>query len=292
MPDGNRRLVLALTDLVEGSTAFHHTLAELSARLLLDNLRVFFDHGLPVLFVPLLSQSAIDRSASYQCEAVLEGLRLLFASAEWDQFYAKFKVRVRVYGAPAYLAQTPCATALDWIRQAEARTAHCQSHRLFFGIGGTPWVGADVLSAATAFSATAGRAPTGDEATVALYGELVEPAEFCILSSKLAGLGALPGLITGRDTQLYIVPGPGVWGLTAATYRAILYDLLFLRAGSEMGDYAPSPADRQALRAYFETSRGHVLGIGRQIGRAWVPMCPDWEGFGQPENADIGQEHD
>jgi hypothetical protein len=143
---------------------------------------------------------------------------------------------------------------------------------LFLGIGGDPWVGCDVIKAASRFQEEYHREAALDELVKVLYGQSIPPADLLIFSSKLGGLGALPSLICNGDTPVYYLLAPGVQALTTETYRAILYDLLYMRDGvtGECG-YQLSPSEREQLRAWYADHAGAVIGVGHRIGSVWVP---------------------
>jgi hypothetical protein len=277
VPDGNKRLILACTDLSTDSEAFYTQLAVEPVRQALSNLRVFFGHGLPTLVVPLFSRSVLDRrSPRYRQLTALKMMRLLFTDEEgddWLDFYERYSVRVRVYGEREQLtdAEREC------IAHVEDVTRENQVHRLFFGIGGEPVIGLDVALAGSRFYQERGRKPAGDDDLVIFYyGEKIEPADFFIMSSKFSGLGALPGLICDSDTQVYFLSGPGVSALTERTYRAILYDLLFMRSEQADGQCYPlSLQQRAELQGWYQAHGGEVIGLGRRIGNVWVPELSD-----------------
>jgi hypothetical protein len=275
VPDGNRRLILAYTDLPPDSEAFYTKLAEDPASSLLSNLYVFFDHGLSTLMVPLFSCSVLKRGSAYRRLTALEAMRLLFTAEDgsgWPRFYKEYGVRVRVYGDRNRLAGTECAPALEWITRVEAATQEHQAHHLFFGIGGEPLVGLGAARASIRFCREYEREPTKDELVSFYYGEKIETADFFIMSSKLSGLGALPELICGSDTQVYFLSGPGVSSLTVQTYRAILYDLLFMRSEqAEDRGYLLSAQQRTELKIWYQEHGEEVIGLGRRIGNVWLP---------------------
>jgi len=75
VPDGSRRLVLAFTDAEPGTEEFYRLCATLPAQYLLKSLKVFFEHGLPTLLVPILSRSVLGRGSDYRHLTADEGLR-------------------------------------------------------------------------------------------------------------------------------------------------------------------------------------------------------------------------
>jgi len=279
VPDGNRRLVLAMTGLPENSDAFFLQVAKTQTAGFLENLQVFFDHGLPILFAPLFSRSVLLRGNKYRSLTVVETLRTLFTDQAWLDFYQEHEVSVRVYGNLEVLAGEELAPAFDWIHNAEEYTCKYDRHRLYLGIGGEPWVGHDAALAASRFIREFGREPDKEELIFSLYGRALLPANFVIISSKFAGIGALPALICGRNTNIYYLPVPGVMGLTACTYRSILYDLLFLQ-GERTGDgcYELSPGEQKELYTWYTNHADIVMGVGHTIGSVWIPDI-SWGGL-------------
>jgi hypothetical protein len=271
VPDGNRRLVLATTDLPENSPAFFTQVALTQTAGFLENLKVFFNHGLPTLFAPLFSRSVLLRGGNYRL-AVIETLRILFTDPTWLDFYRDRGICVRVYGNVEALCCDEFGPAIAWIKAVELQTKGYTAHHLYLGIGGEPWVGHDAAAAAVRFYGQFNREPDNDELIPFLYGWPVPAAAFVIISSKFAGIGALPALITGHDTQLYYLPVPGVIGLTERTYRLILYDLLFSQQERPQDrHYELSPEERGQLRAWYTARADTVIGLGRKIGSVWVP---------------------
>jgi hypothetical protein len=272
VPDGSRRLVLAFTDAQPQTAEFYALCATLPARYLLHSLRVFFEHGLPTLLVPILSRSVLGRGTRYQQLTALEGLRLLFADEEWLKFYDEFDVRVNIYGEPRRLAETECESALKWIAQTCQNTASHRTHHLLYAIGESARAGQDIAEQGIAFFKTQGRIPTLKELNAVYYGEVLPTADFFIMTSKISGLGALPRFLVDGDTEAYFLPAAGPIGLTANNYRRILYDLLYARASLRTGidEFEITPTNRALLHDYYERATNVVLGLGQSIGGVWV----------------------
>lgn len=272
VPDGSRRMVLAFSDVEPGTQQFYRLCASLPAQYLLASLKVVFSHGLSILLVPILSRAVLERGQNYRRHTALEGLRLLFDDATWQGFYDEFDVCVRVYGDLDRLTGTECEPALAWIRATQERTSGYGSHRLYFAIGESPWLGQDIAEAGILFYQTTGRAPTWREQIHTYYGDDLPPADFFIMSSKLSGMGALPRFLINGDTEIYFLPAAGSLGLNARTFREILYDLVVLRSGLRRGDYVASMDSglRTSLRTYYQQAEHAVIGLGQRIDGLWV----------------------
>jgi hypothetical protein len=283
VPDGTKRLGLALSNALPGTDDFLSRTATLSIQYAQDNLRVFFDHGLETLLVPMFSKSVLARGERYRQDVALKILEMLFRSEDWLEFYRTYQIQVRVYGDKDFLREVGCRVALPWIAATQELTVQHQRHILLYGIGGDPWVGAGLAELGVRFFQERGRMPTYEEQVEAYYGKPVKPADFFIMSTKLSGAGALPPLICGRETAMYFLIAPGVWALTPEVYKEIVYDLIFLRNYHEPEGVARTSALQQAeaLQDYYTSWRTVVIGLGRIIGGTWTPKG-DWEQFAQP----------
>jgi hypothetical protein len=272
VPDGNRRLVLSTTQLEEGSDEFLAQVAVSQTTLGLDTLKVFFGHGLSTLFTPLFSRSVLARGTSYRNLVVLKTLEIMFTGDAWLKFFKTWDVRLRVYGDLSALRQLGCEQAHLWIEQVQRYTQTHTTHALFVGLGGEPLVGHDSALAASRFYRKYEREANTDELVEFLYGRPVPQADFVVFTSYLSGLGALPALVCGKDTQMYSLAAPGVMALTPKTYRMILYDLLFMRddiAGQCC--YGLDQGERARLRLWYANHVETVIGVGRRIGTVWIP---------------------
>lgn len=268
--DGSRRFVLAFTETKPGSNEFYRQCATIPAQSLLEILKIFFDHGLQILMVPILSRSVLNRGSDYQQHTARVGLELVFHSGLWHKFYDDYDIRVNVYGDLSYLSNTKCEDALDWIDNTRKKTRSNKTHRLFFAIGESPRLGQDIAKLGIDFFKENNRYPTIEEQIIHYYGELLPPADFFIMTSKL-GLGALPKFLINGNTGVYFLPTPGGFGFDEQTFRLILYDLLFVRDGLS-GDYTTAEITsemREHLKTHYQNSQ-QIIGLGKKIDQTWV----------------------
>ena len=273
--DGNRRLVLSKTKLQENTSGFFEELVTMQTSGFLNNLHIFFGHGLRILFAPLFSRSVLSRKSNYPVFVALKTLKLLFTDDTWLKFYDTWNVRVKIYGNLAVLSESGCEPALDWIHGIQEKTKTYTMHTLFIGIGGEPGIGKDAAKAAVLFFQKNQREASRAELSDWLYGETVPFADFFIMCSKFAGLGALPGLICDARTESYYLPAPAAISLTKPVYRAILYDLIYLRRGKAAKPYQLSPVQRHQLQEWYAKHANQVIGLGKKIGTVWIPEIFD-----------------
>jgi hypothetical protein len=273
IPDGNRRLVLAETGLRENSDEFLVQVALIQSSRCLDNLKMLFGHGLPVLFMPIFSRTVLTRASNYRHLTALRTLDIMMNSNEWTEFYNVMDVRVSVYGDLSALGQDECLKIQYSIERVQQTTREHYKHVLFLGIGGEPLVGHDASVASARFYETYQRQPSTNELIRFLYGKDIPPAEFLIMSSKLGGLGALPAFVCNGDTHIYYLLAPGVMALNVQTFRNILYDLLYVQESKQdEHGYALSQDERDELRAWYTNQAEVVIGLGERIGSVVVPI--------------------
>ncbi len=273
VPDGSRRLVLSFTDVEPDTEEYYRLSATLPAEHLLAALSVFFDCGLPILLVPILSSSVLRRGSEYRQLTALTGLQLLFDSPAWRDFYHDYDIRVAIYGNPDLLVGTECEPALGWIRETCSATASHATHVLYFAIGESPSVGDGIADLGIEFFRRNGRAPSLPELMKMVYGAELPPADFFIMTSKISGMGALPRFVVNGDTRIYFLPSAGAMGLNAQTYRTILHDMIYNRDAMAHGYHegAWTDGDRTILREYYQRSVMTVIGVNERLGNVAVP---------------------
>lgn len=271
VPDGNRRLTLALSREKSDSDRFFQKYTELTTRLFRQNLEVFFSHGLINLIVPLVSPSVLNRESRYHNLSLLQGLKIILQRDDWLAFYQKHQIRVFSYGNLAQLAGYGLAAVGEWLDALQKQTAGNRQHQLFLGFLAPTGFDDELTRLIIAFYQAHSRAPSRDEQVAAIFGTNLPTADFFLMSTKLAGLGALPPLLWNERTQLYFLVAPGVYALTQTVFRRILYDYLYLRPAAARTEYPNTLADLPALADYYFLHRNTVLGIGKKIGEFWVP---------------------
>jgi len=273
IPDGNRRMTLAFTNLNPTGEEFYYENARMTTTHFWENLKAFFNHGLETLFVPLISGNVLERNHKYQQITLKQGLKTIFKDKKWLNFYKENDIRVHIYGNLERLNKNNLTELSDWIEEIQYSTATNQSKHLYYGFLSPKLYGSELAHLSIDFYKKYGREPDYQELVFLYYGEHVAPADFFIMSTKFTGFGALPPLICGQETQLYFLPAPGVMALTNQSYREILYDLLYCRTNSLNDKYSnTSRDDINFLKNYYLNHQSHVFGLGERIGRFWVPV--------------------
>ena len=270
--DGNRRMTMALTGLSEDSEDFYSEYVRLFTEKFMENLKVFYSHGLDTLIVPLISPTILNRSQNYVNLAINGLLQALFKSDKWLTFYKENDIRVRTYGNPGHLQGTQCQKGVQWIQDIKTQTSHHKTHTLFYGFLSNNPGGMESVNLAVEFYQLHRRKPTPSEMKEMYYGENLAEADFFIMSTKIAGAGALPPLISTKKTGMYFLPIPGVLGLTREIYREILYDLLYCRPNGPIKKYGNDDLkDMETLKKYFFPNEPTIIGPGKRVGKFWVP---------------------
>ena len=272
VPDGNRRMTLAFTKLDPSSDDFYHENARMTTTYFLESLKVFFSHGLNTLFVPIISHNILDRNKKYLEITLHEGLKQILDNEAWLKFYRENDIRVSAYGDIDQLSHSTGISIAELIEKARNYTAQHKTHQIFYGFLSPKRVGMELAHLGIEFYKQNKRVPTHEEQILMYYGEQVDPADFFIMSTKLAGLGALPPLICGQETQMYFLAAPGVMALTQETYQEILYDLLFCRPEKAINGYIENELQGLSLlKDYYVHHQSTVIGLGKRIGKFWVP---------------------
>lgn len=272
VPDGNRRMTMTLTGLSENSEDFYSEYVRLFTGKFMENLKVFFPHGLDTLIIPLISPTILNRSQKYINLAINGLLQSLLKSDKWLNFYKEYNIRVRTYGDLEALRGTECQKEIQWIEEIKIQTSHHKTHTLFYGFLSNNPGGMEAVNLAVEFYKMHQRKPTYPEMKEMYYGENLPEADFFIMSTKIAGAGALPPLISSKKTEMYFLTAPGVIGLTRETYREILYDLLYCRPDGPIKKYGDDDLkDLETLKKYFFPNEPTVIGPGKRVGKFWVP---------------------
>jgi hypothetical protein len=274
VPDGTRRMTLAITGKKPGSQEFLTEYLGLTSRYFMNNVAVFFNHGLRTLFVPVISANVFNKSKMPHHNTLRKILELILNSKAWLDFYNKNNIRVKVYGNLNYFKKNNYTAVLDWIEKVTQNTANHNARTLFYGFASSGETGADFLEKVIEFHRDHNRLPVYNEQLEMYYGEQISPARFFIMSTKFTGLGALPPLIANRETRMYFLPAPGIMALTGETYRKILFDLLYCHPGDSRREYDGNDLKyAEQLKNYFLNSQATVLGLSRRIGDFAVPIC-------------------
>jgi len=202
-----------------------------------------------------------------------EGLKKILIDEAWLNFYKEYNIRVSAYGDFDQLSKSTGISIAEWIEKARNQTAQHKSHEIFYGFLSPQKNGMELANLGIEFYRMYERVPTYKEQILMYYGEPTDPADFFIMSTKFAGLGAQPPLICGQETQIYFLAAPGVMALTQDTYRKILYDLLFYRKNITHDEYIKVDKNEiQLLKNYYLNHQSAIVGLGRRIGKFWVPV--------------------
>jgi hypothetical protein len=272
VPDGNRRMTMALTGLSEDSEDFYTEYVRLFTEKFMENLNVFFSHGLDTLIVPLISPTVLNRNQKYLNLAINGLLQTLVKSDKWLNFYKENDIRVRNYGDLEHFRGTECQNGIHWTEEIKTQTSHHKTHTLFYGFLSNNMGGVESVNLAIEFYKLYHRKPTSPEMKEMYYGENLAEADFFIMSTKIAGAGALPPFISSKKTEMYFLLAPGVVGLTRETYRDILYDLLYCRPDETIKKYRVHDLKGiEVLKKYYFSDESIVLGLGKRVGKFWVP---------------------
>lgn len=259
--NGTRRWYLLEKGGGTSTVEFLDTMVDMHIRLY----GMLFDHGLDTLLTPIFGADILARPDG---ATSLEGMALLVEDSRFRSFYSRLGIRVRFYGEyRRALAGTGHEGLCDLFDRIATETAANEQRRLFYGVCAADAAEA-VARTGVEFFQHYSRLPNRREIVEAYYGEYVEPVDLFIGFDKFAYFDAPLVTLGNEDLYFLVAPHPYV---DKNTIRAILYDHTVLRRTE--CDYAQMGAeDLAALRAFYRSKSGTVLGVGEQ-GPAglWVP---------------------
>lgn len=258
IPDGTRRLTLALRDCPPDGPEFFHTSTQLALELFFQQMERFFGSGLWGLIVPLFSYRVLNRSETYAKAFVFPILSALTQEANWLELYAKYQLQVRFYGWQNLKSMPLWEPVCSWMEALQERTMHNTGGVLCLGVGGSPVLGEDAMLVAGV---------PAEARLLTFYGVDLPRADFILMSGKLGGVGSLPPFVCDGDTALYLMPAPGLL-LDEKTWRQLLYDLLFERHDPEI--YPFTAEQRAALRTLYQRGKGVIFGLGERHYGLWI----------------------
>ena len=271
--DGNRRLVMTQTGLIPTADGFYEAYLKIITEFFMENLRVFFSHGLHTLLFPLFGSSLLARDETYRQTVMPELVRILFNSEEWQSFYREQGIRIHAYGDLNLLDRHfNDLNLMEKIKQGEQLTAAHPHHRLFYGFFSNSAFDRTFIEESRRFLHDHNRVPNPGESAKIYYGEPVDEADFFITSTRPGYLGALPPFAYGKNTRVYTLAAPGVFALNENTYREILFDIF--HSEPHAAGTNPAGIDADSLRElgnFYRRNRNRVIGTGKMIGQWWVP---------------------
>lgn len=233
--------------------------------------RMFFEHGLNTLLMPVFGPELLDRGNSYRRLAI-EGLELLASDERLVSFYEAQGVRVRFYGDyEAFFAPTRDTAHLSRLFDNLMQRTRCNSaHRLFLGVCAQDPTD-DLAALAVRLYRQHGHVPTKAEMIKAYYGELLADVRLFIGFDRFSAFD-MP-LLSTDETDLYFTVSPSPY-ITDRQLREILYDHLFVRSKTMSGT-ATGLLDDPALddmRTFYQTNYGRTQGLGFKWGNVWYPL--------------------
>jgi tuberculosinol/isotuberculosinol synthase len=228
----------------------------------------FFDHGIDTLLTPIFGPDLLERGEAYARMAI-EGLALLAADPRFLAFYDDYRVRVRFYGDyRRFFAATPYDNVPELFDQATARTASHDQHRLFVGVCAHD-AAETIGELAVQYHAENGRLPDKRALVEMYYGEWVAPVDLFIGFDKPCAFD-MPLVATGSE-DLYFTVSPSPY-LSRGQLRAILYDHLYCRRGSDTDYDSLGTEAWQAMKEFYGSNLDNTLGVGTRVGNIWYPL--------------------
>ena len=265
--NGTRRWFMLEHTVPEGAD-WAQVYCDVSAARHIDLYRMFFDHGIETLLTPIFGPDLLDRGEEYARMAV-DGLVWLATDPRFLAFYHDHRVRVRFYGDHRrFLASRGYGYVSDLFDTISAQTASYDRHRLFFGVcahDATETIG----ELAVRYHSEHDCLPDKKTLVQMYYGEYVEPVSLFIGFDKPCVFD-MPLVASGSE-DLYFTVSPSPY-LSRRQLRAIRYDHLYGRRGSD-ADYASLDAEEwRAMGEFYRANLDNTVGVGVRVGDIWYPL--------------------
>lgn len=245
-------------------TAYH----EISIARQLEIYRLFFDHGIHTLMMPLFGPDLMERGSEY-VGVIVSALAELASDPVFLDFYQKYGVRVRFYGDyRRYFKDTPHAWVCDLFDQVSETTRHNDSHRLLYGIFGHDAT-ETVAELSVQYYQQHHSLPDKRKIVEMYYGEYVEPVDFFIGFDRFSAFD-MPLVATGTE-DLYFTASPSFY-LSQEQLRRILFDHLFSRKAEEQEYQFLQPEAVQRMRDFYQCNRDCTFGVGVVRDGFWYPL--------------------
>lgn len=270
---------------LENMRETRQTYLEEMCRLQVQLCRIFFQHGLDTLLMPVFGPELLGRGLAYR-QIAIEGLEYLASDERLVSFYQAQGVRVRFYGDyEVFFAQWKDTAHLSRLfDDLGQRTRSNSAHRLFLGVCAQDPT-THLAALAVKLYEQLGRVPSKAEMIETYYGEPLDDVKLFIGFDRFSAFD-MP-LLSTDDTDLYFTVSPSPY-ITDRQLREILYDHLFVRSKTMSGT-ATGLLDDPALddmRVFYQVNQGRTQGLGFKWGNVWYPlsqvevpehMRPTWE---------------
>jgi len=266
--NGTRRWFMLEHTVPEGAD-WATVYCDVAAERHIDLYGMFFDYGIGTLLTPIFGPDLLERGEEYSRMA-MEGLVLLVTDPRFLGFYRDYDVRVRFYGDyRRFFAPTAYDYVSELFDEVTARTASHNRHRLFFGVCAHD-AAETVGELAVQYHSEHGCLPDKKILVQMYYGEYVDPVSLFIGFDKPCAFD-MPLVATGSE-DLYFTVCPSPY-LSPRQLRAILYDHLYSRRGSDV-DYASLEAGEwHAMSEFYRANVDSTLGVGTRVGQIWYPLA-------------------
>ncbi|MCI5208156.1 MAG: hypothetical protein D3910_05065 [Candidatus Electrothrix sp. ATG2] len=267
IPNGTRRLLDSSEKLDPKTNDYKKRYIDLVSNHGLQILELFFRHNIIHSVFPIISDISIQRSLSYR--SILSKLLLdVFSGPQFLRLYKKFNVSINIYGDIELIKDAGLYQAYDNIIETVKKTENHTDKHIFFGIGASDTIGADLLEKSSRFILEKNRTPTLSEQKKIYYSREVNNADFLISFCSFKAHG-MPPLICNRNTQQYYIPAPSVISFNKFIFRKILYDLIFRRNPLHQSKELICKCDLDMFKEY-QKRREWIVGLGDRVGEHWI----------------------
>ncbi len=240
----------------------------------IEIIKMFFDHGIDTLIMPILSPHILKKRSKNYAKMAIHAIEQLTIDQQYLDLYKSSNVKVGFYGDYQKEFDQDVAESLSGkIDAIKKQTAGNQQNRLFWGICAHDAINTVAQLSVEEYLKT-GAAPNKERLIELYYGDKVDPIDLYISSSK-PRVFDVPLISSGRES-LYFTVAPSPY-MDQQQFRTILYDHLFHRtATNSMYNIQEEDQERswESLRHFYHINKGSTLGVGvrsKELG-IWHPL--------------------
>jgi hypothetical protein len=228
--------------------------------------------------MPGLTHGNLNRGEKYVNSVIQYGLKAIFTSDDWLDFYREYDIKVNFYGDFQYLEEVTSKynsnSVINWCNNIKNITENNKSRRLFWGFACSNSIETfRIIRLSIDYYLKNQKIPTDKDIIKLYYGEYVDKIDIFIRPGEIRDSDCQPPLL-GGNAQFYFTISP-LTELDKNFFRKILYDYLYCRlitfSKKQYSNLEIGSNDLQFLEKYYYQNRDNIIGLGKKISLFWLP---------------------
>lgn len=279
LPDTTRRTGIIYKRMKPSSPDFEDQLFVYLSPQFTDLSKIMYDQGLKTLFIPGFTHGNLKRGKQYVKAIINTGVKSILTEDTWLDFYKEYKVNVNIYGDFEYLKKNlnkkEYKNIVEWCDEIRKTTGKNKKRTFFWGFAcSTTMEYERIAKLSIDYFKEFNKYPNRKELIKIYFGRHVDDVDIYIRPGEIRDSDCQPPIISGLS-QFYFPIAP-LTEINPNFYRRILYDYLFNRIITYSkkkysdSDFIDDKLD--ILNKYYEENKDHIIGLGKKIGKIWVPQ--------------------